>query len=174
MRRFLARHLRGTSRFRSDVLATMEETIPLAARHARLAHPLCVQFCSRGLPPPPSRGPPPPAGASESGAHRLVHQPNQTPVRSEQSEPVVRVQAEPLEYRVEGAESQVLTVDLKAGQAVRAETSAMVYMTEGVEMDTNLGGGFMAAAKRYMTGENMFITGACAGHALRSNVGGAV
>ena len=40
---------------------------------------------------------------------------------------------------------------------VRAETSAMLYIEPGIEMDTQFGG-LGAAFSRYMTGENMFFT----------------
>lgn len=41
--------------------------------------------------------------------------------------------------RVEGNESQIVTVTLEPGQVLRAESGAMMYMTNGVEMNTTTG-----------------------------------
>jgi len=60
--------------------------------------------------------------------------------------------------RVEGSESQIVMVDLEPGNVLRAQTSSLLYMTEGVELETSLGGGLSAGLKRYMTGQNMFIS----------------
>jgi len=72
------------------------------------------------------------------------------------------VVATPIDFdassRVSGSESQVLTVLLKTGQVLRAESGAMMYMTEGVRMETSTGGGFGAGFKRMLTGQNVFIS----------------
>jgi len=61
--------------------------------------------------------------------------------------------------RIEGEESQVVTVDLRPGECVRAESGAMIYMTESIEMNTSLGeGGARSAFKRMLTGQNVFLT----------------
>ena len=60
--------------------------------------------------------------------------------------------------RVEGQESQIVTVDLEPGQVLRAESGAMLYMTEGVEMETTTGGGMSAGFKRMLTGQNLMIS----------------
>jgi len=49
-------------------------------------------------------------------------------------------------------------VDLEPGQLLRADTGSLLYMTEGVEIETSLGGGMSAGMKRYMTGQGAFIT----------------
>lgn len=51
-----------------------------------------------------------------------------------------------------------LQVDLEPGQVLRADTGSLLYMTEGVEIETSLGGGLSAGMKRYMTGQGAFIT----------------
>lgn len=70
--------------------------------------------------------------------------------------------AKPIDFdvssRIEGAETQIVMVDLEPGQILRAETGSLLYMTDGVELETSLGGGLSAGLKRYMTGENMFIS----------------
>ena len=60
--------------------------------------------------------------------------------------------------RVEGQESQIVTVDLEPGQVLRAESGAMLYMTEGIEMETTTGGGLSAGFKRMLTGQNLMIS----------------
>lgn len=60
--------------------------------------------------------------------------------------------------RVEGNESQIVTIELTAGQVLRAESGALMYMTEGVEMETSTGGGLAKAFSRMMTGQNLFLT----------------
>jgi hypothetical protein len=44
-----------------------------------------------------------------------------------------------LNSKVEGNESQIVTVTLEPGQVLRAESGAMMYMTNGVEMNTTAG-----------------------------------
>uniref|UniRef100_K3XBM2 WW domain-containing protein n=1 Tax=Globisporangium ultimum (strain ATCC 200006 / CBS 805.95 / DAOM BR144) TaxID=431595 RepID=K3XBM2_GLOUD len=59
---------------------------------------------------------------------------------------------------IEGHESQVVRIELEPQQCLRAETGAMIYMTEGVEMETTTAGGFQQGVKRLMTGENFFVS----------------
>eukprot|EP00815_Leptocylindrus_aporus_P004166 CAMPEP_0116067402 /NCGR_PEP_ID=MMETSP0322-20121206/10983_1 /TAXON_ID=163516 /ORGANISM="Leptocylindrus danicus var. apora, Strain B651" /LENGTH=470 /DNA_ID=CAMNT_0003554193 /DNA_START=42 /DNA_END=1454 /DNA_ORIENTATION=- len=60
--------------------------------------------------------------------------------------------------RVEGQESQIVTVDLEPGNVLRAESGAMLYMTDGVDMETTTGGGLSAGFKRMLTGQNLMIS----------------
>ena len=60
--------------------------------------------------------------------------------------------------KIEGNESQILTVTLEPGQVLRAESGAMMYMTEGVEMNTTSGGGISSGFARMLTGQNFFIS----------------
>ena len=39
--------------------------------------------------------------------------------------------------KIEGEESQVAKVKLRPGEVLRAESGAMLYMTEGIEMNTS-------------------------------------
>jgi len=59
--------------------------------------------------------------------------------------------------KIEGEESHIATIQLNPGETLRAESGAMVYMTEGVEMDTKLAGA-SSAFSRMLTGQNMFLT----------------
>jgi uncharacterized protein (AIM24 family) len=49
-------------------------------------------------------------------------------------------------------------VALEPGQVLRAESGALMYMTDGVEMETTTGGGMSAGFSRMMTGQNIFIS----------------
>jgi len=60
--------------------------------------------------------------------------------------------------KVEGNESQIVTVALEPGQVLRAESGAMMYMTDGVSMNTTTGGGLSDGFKRMLTGQNFFIS----------------
>jgi len=50
--------------------------------------------------------------------------------------------------KIEGQETQIVTVELEPGQRVRAETGSLLYMTDGVEIDTSTGGGVGAGMTR--------------------------
>lgn len=63
-----------------------------------------------------------------------------------------------VQAKIEGNESQIVTITLEPGQVLRAESGAMMYMTEGVEMNTTTGGGLSAGFQRMLTGQNMFIS----------------
>ena len=60
--------------------------------------------------------------------------------------------------KIEGYESQIVTISLEPGQVLRAESGAMMYMTDGVTMNTTTGGGLSDGFKRMMTGQNFFIS----------------
>lgn len=59
---------------------------------------------------------------------------------------------------IEGKESQIVTIRLEKDQVLRAESGAMLFMTDGMHMNTNTGGGFSAGFKRFLTGQNVFIS----------------
>jgi hypothetical protein len=59
---------------------------------------------------------------------------------------------------IEGNESQIVTIRLEPNQVLRAESGAMMYMTNGIEMNTTSGGGMSAGFKRMITGQNVFIS----------------
>ncbi|GFH55684.1 hypothetical protein CTEN210_12160 [Chaetoceros tenuissimus] len=63
--------------------------------------------------------------------------------------------------KIQGEESQILEVKLKPNQTLRAESGAMLFMTDGVEMQTSLGNsssGISDGFKRMITGQNMFLS----------------
>lgn len=72
--------------------------------------------------------------------------------------------ADTVDYRIYGAETQLVEVELDPGEAVIAEAGAMCFMTDGIVMDTGLEGkgGFLGrlgrGLGRMVTGESFFIT----------------
>ncbi|CAM9441274.1 unnamed protein product [Ectocarpus sp. 12 AP-2014] len=62
--------------------------------------------------------------------------------------------AKPLDFdmasKVEGQESQMVTFELEPGQVIRAEAGNLVFMEDGIEMDTNTGGGASSMFRRYV------------------------
>ena len=66
---------------------------------------------------------------------------------------------ENFEYRIFGDDIQVLEIDLDPLKTVRAETGAMLYMDDGIEMQTGMGAdGIFSGFKRIVTGDSFFIT----------------
>jgi uncharacterized protein (TIGR00266 family) len=72
-----------------------------------------------------------------------------------------------VDFEIFGADMQYVEVELDPGEAAVGEAGAMMYMQDGIEMDTIFGdgsqqGGFfgklMGAGKRLLTGESMFTT----------------
>jgi uncharacterized protein (TIGR00266 family) len=73
-----------------------------------------------------------------------------------------------IEYRIFGDDMQFVEVELDPNEATVAEAGGMMYMDDGVEMETIFGdgsqpqGGFlgalMGAGKRLLTGESLFMT----------------
>ncbi|KAL7484402.1 hypothetical protein ACHAW6_010038 [Cyclotella cf. meneghiniana] len=67
--------------------------------------------------------------------------------------------------KISGEESQILEVKLQEGQMLRAESGAMLYMTEGIQMETSMGNfagqqtsGIQTALTRIMTGQNLMVS----------------
>src|ERR1044072_9399908 len=72
-----------------------------------------------------------------------------------------------IDYKLIGDDLQAVIITLDPGEMVIAEAGAMMYMQDGIVMNTTLdpnaqGGGLMsklfAGAKRALTGESFFIT----------------
>ena len=76
--------------------------------------------------------------------------------------------ADEIDYEIFGTESQYVEITLDPGETVIAEAGAMMFMDQGIQMETvfgdpsEQGGGFwskaMSAGKRMMTGESLFMT----------------
>jgi uncharacterized protein (TIGR00266 family) len=74
-----------------------------------------------------------------------------------------------IDYTIFGDDMQFVEVELDPGEAVVAEAGGMMYMDDGVEMETIFGdgssqqksgfmGALMGAGKRLLTGESLFMT----------------
>jgi uncharacterized protein (TIGR00266 family) len=63
-----------------------------------------------------------------------------------------------IDYKIFGDDMQMVEVELDPEESVIAEVGAMMYMEEGIEMQTSTGGGIMKGFKRMLTGESFFIT----------------
>lgn len=66
--------------------------------------------------------------------------------------------ADIIDYKIYGDEMQVVEIELDPGEGVRAEAGTMMYMEDGIEMQTSTGGGLFRGFKRMITGESFFIT----------------
>ncbi len=66
--------------------------------------------------------------------------------------------ADVIDYEIEGDDMQMVQIELDSGETVRAEAGAMMFMEEGVEMQTSTGGGLLKGFKRTLAGESFFIT----------------
>jgi uncharacterized protein (TIGR00266 family) len=73
-----------------------------------------------------------------------------------------------IDYKIYGDDMQFVEVELDPGEAVVAEAGGMMYMEDGIEMETIFGdgsqqqsgflGALMGAGKRLLTGESLFMT----------------
>ena len=66
--------------------------------------------------------------------------------------------ADVIDYKILGDDFQAVEIELDQGEGVRAEVGAMLFMEEGIKMDTTTGGGMFSGFKRLVSGENFFIT----------------
>ncbi len=73
-----------------------------------------------------------------------------------------------IDYRIEGDDMQFVEIELDPQEAVVAEAGGMMYMDDGIAMETIFGdgsqqtsgfvGALMGAGKRLLTGESLFMT----------------
>ncbi|MGE5599850.1 MAG: TIGR00266 family protein [Bacteroidota bacterium] len=66
--------------------------------------------------------------------------------------------ADLIDYRIHGDDMQLVEIALDPGEGVRAEAGALMFMEEGLEMQTSTGGGIFQGFKRMLAGESFFIT----------------
>jgi len=77
--------------------------------------------------------------------------------------------AHEIDYRIFGEDMQFVEIELDPGESAVAEAGAMMYMTNGIQMETIFGdgsgqqqsglmGALMSAGKRVLTGESLFMT----------------
>src|SRR5688500_18969415 len=73
-----------------------------------------------------------------------------------------------IDYKIYGDDMQFVEVELDPQEAALAEAGGMMYMEDGIEMETIVGdgtasnsgflGALMGAGKRLLTGESLFMT----------------
>lgn len=66
--------------------------------------------------------------------------------------------ADIIDYKIYGDDMQIVEIELDQNEAVRAEAGAMMFMEDGIQMQTSTGGGIFKGLKRIVTGESFFIT----------------
>jgi uncharacterized protein (TIGR00266 family) len=60
-------------------------------------------------------------------------------------------------FRIVGTTLQVVIFNLEAGNKIYTERGAMSWMSDGIGMNTNMGGGIGGLFKRAFTGESLFV-----------------
>src|SRR6187200_3763597 len=73
-----------------------------------------------------------------------------------------------IDYKIYGDDMQFVEVELDPSEAVVAEAGGMMYMEDGIQMETIFGdgsqqnsgflGSLLGAGKRLLTGESLFMT----------------
>jgi uncharacterized protein (TIGR00266 family) len=73
-----------------------------------------------------------------------------------------------IDYQILGDDMQFVKIEMDPGEAVVAEAGAMMYLEDGIQMDTIFGdgsqqqkgfmGALLGAGKRLLTGESLFMT----------------
>src|SRR3990172_2630774 len=79
-----------------------------------------------------------------------------------------RLRSHEIDYEIFGDDMQFVEVTLDPSESVVAEAGGMFYMTQGIQMETQFGDGsqvsssffdkVIAAGKRVLTGESLFMT----------------
>lgn len=78
--------------------------------------------------------------------------------------------ADVIDYKITGDDMQMVEIELDSGETVRAEAGVMLYMEDGIQMQTSTGGGLFSGLKRMVTGESFFITSFTHGGSGKSHV----
>ncbi len=68
-----------------------------------------------------------------------------------------------MRFEISGTVMQTVAIDLAPGEVIYSQTATMAWMTDGVGMHTNTGGGLLAGLKRSLTGGTFFVTDFTAG-----------
>lgn len=62
-----------------------------------------------------------------------------------------------MEYKIFGSDLPGVSVKLDAGESMYTQTSGMAWMEDGIDMSTNMKGGFLKGIGRKLAGESMFM-----------------
>ena len=63
-----------------------------------------------------------------------------------------------MQFEISGTTMQTVGIDLQPGETVYSQTATMAWMTGGIRMHTNMGGGLFAGIARSFSGGSLFIT----------------
>ena len=66
--------------------------------------------------------------------------------------------ADIIDYQIIGDDMQIVEIELDPSEGVRAEVGAMMFMEDGIQMDTGTGGGLFKGLRRMLTGDGFFIS----------------
>ncbi len=78
--------------------------------------------------------------------------------------------ADVIDYKIIGGDMQIVEIELDPNEGVRAEVGAMMYMEDGIEMNTGTGGGIFKGFRRMLSGDGFFITSFVHGGSGKSHV----
>ena len=62
-----------------------------------------------------------------------------------------------MEYEIKGGSFPIVICTLQQGETMKNETGAMAFMTSGMKMDTNTGGGLLKGLGRALSGDTIFL-----------------
>ncbi|WP_295722855.1 TIGR00266 family protein [uncultured Methanobrevibacter sp.] len=62
-----------------------------------------------------------------------------------------------MEYEITGGSFPMVICTLKQGETMKNETGAMAFMTSGMNMETNTGGGLLKGIGRALSGDTIFL-----------------
>ena len=62
-----------------------------------------------------------------------------------------------MEYEIQGGAFPIVICTLQEGETMKNETGAMAFMTSGMKMDTNTGGGLLKGLGRALSGDTIFL-----------------
>jgi len=63
----------------------------------------------------------------------------------------------PISYKIFGGNLPAVTIKLNMGECIYTQSGGMVWMDDGITMQTNMKGGFMKSLGRAFSGESMFM-----------------
>lgn len=105
------------------------------------------------VPPAPAAAPVPPAPAPAPVA---APAPAPAPVQPVYQAPAGG-NAPALKYEIFGANLPAVSVKLNQGDSMYTQSGGMVWMDSGINMETNMKGGFMKGLGRMISGDSLFI-----------------
>jgi len=63
-----------------------------------------------------------------------------------------------INHEIVGDDMQAVVLSLANGDTIRAEAGAMMYMTDGIEMDAKMDGGLLGGLKRKLLARESLFT----------------